>query len=74
MRPRLERALGGDERLGENLPAEDAAVRHPLARSDEDVFLGARPGVGEVEGGQQAGKRVVHRVSRLRHRESEGRG
>ena len=50
----------GDDRLGEHLAAEDAAARHPLARSGEDVFAGSRPGVGEVEGGQESRQGVAH--------------
>ena len=52
--------IAATERLREHLPAEDAAERHPLARSGEDVLAGARPGVGEVEGGEEAGQGVIH--------------
>ena len=33
----LDRAPGRHDRLGEDLAAEDPAVRHLLARGDEDV-------------------------------------
>ena len=55
-----DRALRGDERLRENLPAEYAAVRHPLTGTGEDVLAGAGSRVGEVERCEKAGQWVAH--------------
>lgn len=54
------RALCGDERLREYLPAEYSAVGHPLAWTGEDVLAGAGSRVCEVQCCQKAGQRVAH--------------
>jgi hypothetical protein len=57
---RRDRALGGDERLGEHLAAEHPAERHPQAGAREDVLARTSPRVGQVERSEKAGQRVAH--------------
>ena len=53
-------ALRGDQGLREDLPAEDSALRHPLAGTGKDVLAGARSRVLEVERSKEACQGVGH--------------
>ena len=61
----VDSAHRGDKRLGQHLPAEDPAERHPLADPGENVFAGAGAGVRQVERAHQAGKGVIHPFLRI---------
>ena len=61
---------GGHEGLRQDLSAEDAAMRHPLADAREDVLVGAGARVGQVEGGEQAVEGVRHGASRVIERDA----
>ncbi len=55
-------AARGDQRLRQHLSAEHSTAGHPLARTGENVFPGARPGVGQIEGGQEARQGIAHEL------------